>query len=245
MNQKVQNTKDVFYPPGGILLWLIIGVELLTIFMAIIFFTLDKKSHLEVFQQSIALNSFYVGLFNTFVLLCSGFFIARAVHKFEKTSKVNISNELLISLGLGILFIFVKLYEYKIKIDAGNVIGSNPFFTYYWFFTLFHLFHVLIGVSLIGYAIYRIKKKSALEFSTLDPIGLFWHLCDLIWIIIFPLFYKLPSNLSGYTFPILFFLIKSVIVLYFFMNVRQAHIFWKVLSGAIIVVFAMTTAINL
>jgi len=238
------NQKDIFYPPGGILLWMILGVELLTIFMGIIFFSLDHKSSQDVFQQSIVHNSFYIGLFNTFVLLASGFFIAQAVHKFAKNSADIISKELLMSMGLGVVFVLVKLYEYKMKLNAGNVIGSNSFFTYYWFFTLFHLFHVLIGISLIGYAVYKIKKKSVLEFSTLDPIGLFWHMCDLIWIIIFPLFYKPPAFLSGFGFPILFFLVKSIVVLYFFMNVRKAHIFWKVLSGTIIIAFTMTTLLN-
>jgi cytochrome c oxidase subunit 3 len=67
----------------------------------------------------------------------------------------------------------------------------NAFFSIYFLMTGLHGLHVLIGMSLIGWVLYRAMKNEFSEhyFTPVDLVGLYWHLVDLIWIFLFPLLY--------------------------------------------------------
>jgi cytochrome c oxidase subunit 3 len=69
--------------------------------------------------------------------------------------------------------------------------GQVLFFGLYYVMTGIHGLHVLIGMGLIGFMlILTINNKiSSSDFIKLENTGLFWHLVDVIWIYLFPLFY--------------------------------------------------------
>ena len=73
-----------------------------------------------------------------------------------------------------------------------TVVGM--FFALYWTMTGIHGFHVLIGMVLIAWLIWRGQKGHfhANHFMPVDLVGLYWHLVDLIWIFLFPLLYLVP-----------------------------------------------------
>lgn len=223
----------IAYPPGGVLLWLIFAVEILTIFITLVFFLAEKGSHRSLFHEQILHNNFSIGLTNNFLLLMSGYFLLRAVRAREAHKPVVRFMFLGLLTGLG--FVALKCYEYDLKIAAGLTLSSNPFFTFYWFMTLFHLLHIFIGLVLIAWGIALAGSKRGLNLSTLEAIATFWHFCDLIWVIIFPFLYTSQGIGGTWIFAPLFFLAKAVIVIFFFMEVRKSHILWKSVSvGAIL-----------
>ena len=78
------NYKNLYFPPGGILMWIIIFLELITFGMALVAFAIYGSEEPELFHQSrLQLNSTF-GAINTVFLLTSGFFMALAVHEFKE-----------------------------------------------------------------------------------------------------------------------------------------------------------------
>ncbi len=92
---------------------------------------------------------------------------------------------------LGLLFVLLKSFEYYEKLDAGIDFLSNNFFTFYWSLTIFHLAHVLVGLGILFYFNRLHTKGKAILITDLEAGASFWHLCDLIWLLIFPSLYLL------------------------------------------------------
>ena len=94
----------------------------------------------------------------------------------------------------GLLFLGLKGFEYGQKYSAGFDLAYNDFFTMYWLITGFHFLHVLVGTVLLGHTVRSISRGrySSAEHDDVETIGVFWHMCDLIWILVFPALYILP-----------------------------------------------------
>ena len=184
------DSKNIYYPPGGILLWIIIFLELFTFGMALVAMVMYSKDEPEVFHSSRLLLNTTFGLTNTIFLLTSGYFMAKSVQSFKASDNLKSSFYLKLTMLGGILFLLLKSFEYYEKIKAGLSIGYNTFFSFYWMLTLFHVLHVLVGlVILISVFVGLQKKKSDLTLEDFEASAAFWHMCDLIWLLLFPIIY--------------------------------------------------------
>ena len=69
--------------------------------------------------------------------------------------------------------------------------GYATFFSFYFMMTGLHGLHVLIGMCLLSWLAIRAKRGefSSVYYTPVDLVGLFWHLVDLVWIYLFPLYY--------------------------------------------------------
>lgn len=85
----------------------------------------------------------------------------------------------------------VKFFEYSPKLHAGITISTNDFFMLYFVYTGIHLIHVVIGTGvLITLAVYvRSGGIDAIKVRNLESGASFWHLVDLLWIVLFALLY--------------------------------------------------------
>ncbi|MEM7682437.1 MAG: cytochrome c oxidase subunit 3 [Planctomycetota bacterium] len=65
------------------------------------------------------------------------------------------------------------------------------FFQIYYAMTGLHGIHVVVGMGLIGWLIFRAAAGAfgPTNFDAVEIVGLYWHLVDLIWIFLFPLLY--------------------------------------------------------
>lgn len=85
------------------------------------------------------------------------------------------------------MFLVLNSIEYYQKMEAGLTIGFD---TFYWMLTLFHVIHEVVGlVILFSVHIALSKKKSNLKLEDFEASGTFWHMCDLIWLLLFPIIY--------------------------------------------------------
>lgn len=182
--------KNVFYPPGGILMWIIIYLEMVTFGIALVFMALNAKAEPEVFHQSrLLLNTTY-GAINTIFLLSSGWCMAQSVHFIKSKNFAKSKLFLRLTLLGGLLFLGLKAVEYADKIEAGFTIGYNAFFGYYWMLTLFHLIHVLVGMVILLVLGKTLRKNpESLKVVDYESGAAFWHMCDLIWLLLFPIIY--------------------------------------------------------
>ncbi len=189
MNQKV-DYKNIFYPPGGILLWVLITVELITFGAALIALAVSSRDNPALYHQSrLQLNATF-GAINTLFLLTSGYFMAMTVRKVKQNNvkKAAFYNQLAM-LG-GLLFLLLKSVEYYEKIQHGLTIGHNTFFTFYWLLTAFHVIHVLVGLGILFFMYLGMRKAQANpDILNVEAGAAFWHMCDLIWLLLFPMLY--------------------------------------------------------
>ncbi|GAB4902638.1 hypothetical protein MAHJHV29_49270 [Mycobacterium avium subsp. hominissuis] len=96
-----------------------------------------------------------------------------------------------LALGCGAGFIAVKYFEYSETIRAGFTLNSNDFFMYYYTCTGIHLIHVVIGMGVLATltAYSRSGRFTTAKIGHIESGASFWHLVDLLWIVLFALLY--------------------------------------------------------
>jgi nitric oxide reductase NorE protein len=173
------------------MVWVLIFMELLAFGLAFIAFFVLRARSLEVFESSQAELDQPLALLNTLVLVTSGYFVVLANGSYDRGDCRNAVRWLLATMALGGVFVVVKAIEYQEKLAHGVTTGVNQFFDFYWLLTAFHLAHVVLGLALLAYMTRRIAKGRAFtaEDFNLKTGSAFWHMCDLIWVLLFPILY--------------------------------------------------------
>lgn len=192
MTSNHSTQSSFFYPPGGILIWIVIYVELFTFGMAIIGLTYYGAQERVVYhEQSQLLNKTFAAI-NTVLLLTGGYFAARAVQFFKERLFEKTARFFLWAIVSGVGFLGIKMIEYYQKWKAGYTMDYSPFFMNYWLLTGFHWLHVLVGVVILFFVRRSIlKKKETASLEDIEAGTAFWHMCDLIWLLLFPILYLL------------------------------------------------------
>jgi nitric oxide reductase NorE protein len=178
-------------PPGGMMIWVFIFMELLAFGLAFIVFLVLREKSLAVFESSQAELNQTLALVNTLVLVTSGYFVVLANGSYDHNDSRSSVRWLAAAISLGATFVIIKVVEYDDKISHGLTTGVNQFFDFYWLLTGFHLFHVLLGILVLAYMARKIHKGErfvAADFN-LKTGSAFWHMCDLIWVLLFPILY--------------------------------------------------------
>jgi nitric oxide reductase NorE protein len=169
--------------PGNPMMWLLIWSELAVFGAAFIGFSIARILDLETFTQSQdTLNRLY-GAINTMVLITSGICAALALNAQEEGNSTRTRLWLGGAGFFGIVFLGVKSIEYYEKFEHGIGIETNTFYTLYFLLTGFHALHVVLGLIILAI----VAWKNSLE--NLETGVSFWHMIDLIWIILFPLIF--------------------------------------------------------
>lgn len=190
MSESTTQKPSFFYPPGGLLIWIVIYLELFTFGATLIALVAYAKDEPTVFHESrLQLNAVY-GAINTLFLLYSGYFMAQSIRFLKENQIAKVRKNLVFTLLGGGLFLILKSIEYSDKIHAGLTMGYNTFFSFYWMLTLFHVIHVLVGMVILLWLLFKLRKKpESVEFIDAEASAAFWHMCDLIWLLLFPLLY--------------------------------------------------------
>ena len=142
-----------------------------------------------------------IGAVNTLILLLSSFTVAASITAVRQKSKKLALGLIGFSFFCGIVFLINKYFEWGAKIhhdiypNSETLVngdpGQNIFFGLYYVITGLHGLHVIIGMTLlaISFVLVAANKVNENRFAMLENSGLYWHLVDLIWIFVFPLFY--------------------------------------------------------
>lgn len=150
----------------------------------------SKESVLFAVSQN-SLNRTF-GALNTLVLLTSSLLVVLAVKAIRSEQWRHLARRLtLAGAAVGCCFVVIKGIEYHEKIVAGITPSTNHFFLYYYVLTGLHLFHVAIGLAVL-LVLSRLAGKPSPTGTTLaffEGGACFWHMVDLLWIVIFPLLF--------------------------------------------------------
>ena len=169
--------------PGNPMMWVLILSELVVFGAFFAAFAVARALHPAEFNASQAHLDRLAGGINTMVLLTSGLAAALAV-KARSQGRVTLCRLWLAGAGVGgLVFMGVKLAEYADKAAQGIGMETDTFFTLFFLMTGFHLLHVALGLIILGIVAWRCSLENV-ETGTA-----FWHMVDLIWVLLYPLVY--------------------------------------------------------
>jgi len=135
--------------------------------------------------------SWKIACFNTAVLILSSFTMVKSVHAISKGNRGKCEDYMIATAALGALFLCVKMYEYSLKFGDGIGPDTNVFYGCYFLMTGFHGIHVLVGVILLIWCAFYVKKFDQHHYAPVENLALYWHFVDLVWIFLFPIVYLL------------------------------------------------------
>lgn len=186
------------YPPGDFAIWIIIYVELLTFGLLFSGYAFSRRADVALFNESQLLLNQTTGFINTLILITSSYFIVKAVQSIKTMKKDTLieanhtaSKWLLGAMLLGATFIVIKLFEFSNIFAEGITLSTNTFFMFYLLLTMFHFMHVLLGLIILWniYQKTKIYGYTQDNHSGMETGASYWHLVDLLWIVLFPLVY--------------------------------------------------------
>ncbi|WJW75443.1 cytochrome c oxidase subunit 3 family protein [Thiohalobacter sp. IOR34] len=179
------------YPPGDLAIWIFILAELsvFAVFFAAYAFT--RMNHVELFNQYQATLDRRAALINTLALITSSYFVVRAVAAIRDDDARACSGWLLAALGMGTVFLVVKGGEYAHHFGEGVTLSSNTFYMFYLSLTFFHFMHVIMGMVILAAVALKARAGaySAAQHTGVETGASYWHMVDLVWLILFPLVY--------------------------------------------------------
>ena len=179
------------YPPGDFAIWIFIYAELLVFGIFFISYAFARSHNVELFNASqLELNRF-TGAINTLVLITSSYFVVRAVAEIKENNSASCVKWLQAAIGLGSVFIFIKLFEFYSSISAGITLSTNTFYMFYLSLVFFHFLHVILGLVILFAVMLKAKRGgySNENYTGVETGASYWHMVDLVWIILFPLVY--------------------------------------------------------
>ena len=179
--------------PGDLAMWFFILAELSVFAILILAFAVTQVLKPQMFSESRQLLSSSTGLAMTLSLLTAGLFAALAQEQVRQSRARHGALFLLAALLAASVYVVLKLTEYAHLVASGLGMEHNTFFTLYWILTGFHFLHVLLGMLILGWLAERCRRRlySASNPSGLESGVLYWHMVDLIWVVLFPLVYVL------------------------------------------------------
>jgi nitric oxide reductase NorE protein len=177
--------------PGDFAMWIFIFAELLVFGVFFLGYASARARNVELFNTSQLQADRMAGTVNTLLLVTSSWLVARAVHAIRAGRAEACARWLMGAIGLGGGFLVVKGVEYTAKFDAGISLSTNTFWMFYLSLTFFHFMHVILGMVILAAVLLKAGRGgyTAAEHRGVETGASYWHMVDLVWIILFPLVY--------------------------------------------------------
>ncbi len=182
---------DTRHVPGEPGVWIFLFGDMMVFGVFFATFMYQRSLTPEVFDASRHTLSIGIGLTNTLILLTSSLFVVTAVRAIRASRRRAAAVLLAGALLCGLAFVCLKAVEYTAKVSQGHVPTQNNFYLYFFVLTGLHLFHVLIGIAVLIALLTQTRRTelSPTRMGFVEGGACFWHLVDLLWIVLFPLLY--------------------------------------------------------
>ena len=179
------------YPPGDLAIWIFIFAELLAFGIFFLSYAFARSKNVELFNQSQLMLNRESGAINALVLITSSYFVVRAVAAIKEGRERLCANWLGAAIALGFVFIVIKVFEFNAKFSAGISLSTNTFYMFYLSLTLFHFMHVILGMIILAAVMFKARNGgySPENHTGVETGASYWHMVDLVWVILFPLVY--------------------------------------------------------
>ncbi|MFE3000819.1 heme-copper oxidase subunit III [Nocardia sp. NPDC059246] len=177
--------------PGEVGIWVFIlgDMALFGAFFGV--FVYDRSTRVATFAWSQAELHLSFGAINTCLLLTGSLFVVWAVQAAGRGANFVARRFIALAMICGSIFLIDKVIEYSEKLSHGFTPNTNLYFTYYYMFTGIHAIHLIIGLITLGHIRKLLRKPelSAVNYRTINVVACYWHLVDLLWVVLFALLY--------------------------------------------------------
>ncbi|WP_046318989.1 cytochrome c oxidase subunit 3 [Mycobacterium sp. UM_Kg1] len=174
--------------PGDGHMWFMVLGDLVIFggyFIAYLLFRSRAPEQFLADQQHLNIT---IGVVNTIVLITSSWLVAQSVHSARAGDRAGALGLIRGGALCGVLFAVLKIYEWSSEIQAGYT-NSSTFFSFYYVLTGVHLFHVGIGLLILGVAYRDLRNPRRARVGMVEQAATYWHMVDLLWVVIFALLY--------------------------------------------------------
>jgi len=200
-------------------IWTFLATEVLMFGGLFVGFGLSQGKYPQEFVDAHHHLQRWAGALNTVVLLISSWTMVMAVDAAKTNQKAKLKMFLMLTIACAAIFMGVKYYEYSHKFEEGllpgrfyvpqvtdtlkacvanadGVLGPvgctggyATFFSFYFMMTGLHGIHILVGIALLTWLYLKSDNFTSAYYTPVDAVGLYWHIVDMIWIYLFPLYY--------------------------------------------------------
>lgn len=177
-------------------LWVFVLGDMTVFGWFFLVFMWERRHDRAVFADSV--NKLYqpIGVVNTLVLLLGSFLVVLALQANRQGRRARCRRFLVGAASCGGAFATLKAVEYSLEISSGHTPGENAFFVFYFALTGIHLLHVLIGTALLFSWSRRVRRgrEWIRDRAFAESAAVYWHMVDLLWIVIFTLIYLVSQS---------------------------------------------------
>jgi cytochrome c oxidase subunit 3 len=189
------------YAGSKIGMWFFLLTEILLFGVLFLLYSVFRSTNVISFHNAASELDTQVGALNTLILLTSSMTMAVAISATQKGKIRAATVSLWFTVLLAIWFLINKYFEWSAKIHHGiypnspelevRDYGEGLFYSLYYVMTGLHGLHVLGGIVVLSVMLVLLRRGSVNQgdYGKLENSGLYWHLVDIIWIFLFPLFY--------------------------------------------------------
>ncbi len=184
-------------------MWIFLATEVMLFGALFTAYSVYRIYYTPAFTHASGEMEYWMGAVNTAVLICSSFTMALGVHSAEAGKKRLTVLFLLLTMLIGCIFLGIKFWEHYrhyldhkvpgINFQEAGALGPREqmFFFLYFAMTGLHAFHMLVGLGVLSVMVLRVVFGSiSREYHTpIEIAGLYWHFVDVIWVVLFAIFY--------------------------------------------------------
>lgn len=182
-------------------MWLFLVTEILLFGGLFIAYSYMRARYPVEFHHAGAELNATLGVTNTFILLTSSLSMGLAIVAIQRGEELRSRILVGATIFLGLIFLVIKGFEWAAKFhhglypDSARIAtlpqGERIFFGLYFSMTGLHGLHVIAGMAVLSVMLLMMRKGLIHRgrYGTLENGGLYWHLVDVIWIFLLPLFY--------------------------------------------------------
>lgn len=195
-------SEEHYDPVAGKLgMWLFLVTEIILFGILFLTYAVYLSRYKTLFSDASEELNIITGAINTVILLTSSLLMVLSIAALQRNNKKLCLLLMSLTIACALIFLVVKGFEWRAKISHGIYpnspymvdfsYGQVVFFGLYFMMTGIHALHVIAGMITILIAMIFVQqdKITAQRINFLDNTGLYWHLVDVIWIYLFPLFY--------------------------------------------------------
>ena len=176
---------------GDLAIWLVIAAELLTFGLLFVAYAFARSRDPALFDAGQAQLDLQGGAINTVLLIAGSWCVAHAVDALRHARRRAAGRWLAGALAAAAGFLALKASEFVARSAAGLDLETNTFWTFYWLLTGFHFLHVVAAAVLLLLVGWRLHQGAygPGDVHAPETAAAFWHMVDLLWIVLFPLVY--------------------------------------------------------
>ena len=182
-------TEATEHVPGEMDMWFFVVFESLVFTSYFCVYLWFRTQHEAEFLAAQAELTLPLGIVDTIILLTSSWSIARCVQHAAAGRYREARQLAIVTIGLGVAFLALKLVEWVHLISGGNTFTSSDFMQHFFFLTSIHAIHLIIGFVVLGVLVHQLSDPRRRSTGAVETCSTYWHTVDLFWVVIFALLY--------------------------------------------------------